>query len=1314
MIITLRKMQVGIIIVLIIGTIKVNAQGNFYFTRYGVEDGLPQNTVNCILQDSVGFIWFGTKDGLSRYDGYSFCNFRHDRDDTLSIGNNFIRSLFQNESNVIWIGTDAGVYLYHVDTETFTCFDAKTEDDISIEKEVNDIKADKEGNIWFAVDWQGVFKYSEGKLSFYDLNVVNAWTLCVDYENNIWVGAHGGLLNRYDKANDRFELVADGKDTGGDIYTLFQDNYNDIIIGTSKGIRKLNLSTGKITSVFFKDEDNALFIRDIARKSDNELYIGAESGVYICNTENQTVTHIEHDPFDPYSLSDNAVYSLMKDREGGIWTGTYFGGVNYCPPAHTTFRRHYQKNTPASLHGKRIREFQEDRYGALWIGTEDAGLNRYDPKTGTYKSFMPDGTSQSIVYHNIHGLLIDGDNLWVGTFMNGLNVMDVRTQKVIKHYSKSDKYNSLCDNSIMAIFKDDSNRIWFGTIYGLCYYEPENETFIKIEHTNNLFITCIFQSYDAMMWFGSFNAGVFRYNPRAGEWKNFVHDPANPFSLPHNKIISIFEDGRKNVWFTTEGGGICRYNRDDETFKSYSTKDGLPNDVVYKMLEDNRGRLWLTTNNGLACFNPETGHIKTYTSDDGLLGNQFNYEAGYKSSDGRLFFGCLNGFISFDPLSFTENTCIPPVVITNVKLFNGDDKAPRLKKNLNTAKRLDLEYNQSSFSIDFAALSYVAPKKNRYSYKLEGLDTEWSHTVGTHSVSYSNIPSGDYVFHLKGSNNDGLWNDIPILLTVSVHPPFYKSRSAYVLYSVLLLMALLLIVLYLKRRFDRHQKERLQVLENEKNKEVYNSKIAFFNTIAHEIRTPLSLIKGPVEYMLENEISNEDLKENLKVVERNTNRLLDLSNQLLDFRKMEGKGFKINYIRTDINQLVTDIFARFRLSVKQHRRFFELHLPPEPVFADIDHEAFTKIVSNLFTNAIKYADKEIVLILEKIDDLFLRLTVKSDGTLIPEEMKEMIFEPFFRIGDDSLKAGIGLGLPLARSLAKLHKGSLALDTSSGTNGFVLQLPVNQTETNGDVLDDIPSETPQFSGKPTILLVEDESDMRRFISDRLRGEYNVIKAPNGKKALEILQYETIDIIITDVIMPEIDGLQLCSAVKSNLDTSHIPVVMLTAKADLKSRIEGLDAGADAYVEKPFSMEHLKVQILNILTNRNKLRTTFINSPVQNTGSIALTQADEMFLNKATQVINKYLSDIEFNVDVLAEELSMSRSSLHRKIKGLSELTPNDFIQLVRLKKAAELLHSGLYRINEVCYLVGFGSSSYFAKIYKRQFGVSPKDVKKVEK
>jgi signal transduction histidine kinase/DNA-binding response OmpR family regulator len=796
--------------------------------------------------------------------------------------------------------------------------------------------------------------------------------------------------------------------------------------------------------------------------------------------------------------------------------------------------------------------------------------------------------------------------------------------------------------------------------------------------------------------------------------------------LTHNKIISIFEDSRKNLWITTEGGGISRYNQDKQNFTSFTTDNGLPNGVVYKILEDDSQQLWLSTNKGLCCFNPNDQTIKTYMLSDGLLGNQFNYKSGFKANDGQLYFGCLNGFIAFNPSSFVKNNYIPPVFITNIRFLNKEvkigDKDSPLKQSLIGCDNIHLKYNQSSFTIDFAALSYMAPEKNQYTYILENFEKEWNHLSGEHSATYSSLPPGNYVFRVKASNNDDVWNDTSTDLYIYIHPPFYKTKGAFAFYSLVILTLIILLIVLYKRKLDERNKKKQELFENKKNNELYNAKITFFTNIAHEIRTPLSLIKGPVEYLLENRtaIEEEEITENMEVISKNTERLSNLTNQLLDFRKIEEKGFRLDYMNTDIKEVINDIYIRFKLTAQQKKLDFKLQLPPENLFADIDKEAFTKIISNLFTNAFKYADSQVLLMMESEKSDYFHIKVINDGYLIPDEMREKIFEPFFRIDENgnNIKPGTGLGLPLARSLAELHQGKLYLETSNGKkeNVFVLEIPFKQslpgktTEENEEQDSSPLPDDKMAPNKPTLLVVEDDKEMRNFLFGRLKTKYHILKASNGKIALGYLQKENIDIVITDVMMPEMDGLQLCSEIKSNVNYSHIPVIMLTAKTDNKSRIEGLEVGADAYLDKPFSMRHLMAQISNIFSNRNKIKQAFINSPVQNVGSIALTKADEIFLNKATQIIYKNLSDASFRTDLLADELYISRSSLHRKIKGISGLTPNDFIQLIRLKKAAEMLQEGSYRVNEICFLVGFTSSSYFSKRFKKQFGIPPKDLK----
>lgn len=1320
-------------IILVFSTSTVLGRKSPSFIRLGVESGLAQNTVYCILQDERGFMWFGTKDGLSRYDGYQFKNYRNKKNDPNSIGNNCIRSLFQGSDGGIWIGTDIGAYIYYPEKDSFEYFDVKTKDGIKIEKEVNDIKQDQNGMYWFAVDWQGVFSYNpkNKELVFHKLNtIVNAWCIYIDKENKVWIGTHGGGLNYFDKKKQKFERVnysfgSKSDNNEDDIYRIFQDDYNDLLITTANnGVKRLNLASGKIQPFLPLENYTSLFVRDVVRKSDNEIWFATGGGIYIYDTQRKDIEISQHNRLNPYTISDNAVYSIYKDREGGVWVGTYFGGVNYYPYQYTPFDRYYpveNRERAKTLIGKRVREFQSAGNGRVWIGTEDGGLSLYDPESDTFEHYMSGGKPGDVSYNNIHGLLMDDDRLWIGTYSHGLDIMDLSTRKVIKHYNKTEDKNSICDNSIFSIYKDHSGRVWIGTLYGLCYYNPESDDFTRVSSLGNIFVSDILQTKDGMIWVGALGGGLFRFNPNNNKWTTFKNDPNNPTSLAHNKIISLFEDSRTTLWITTEGGGLCRYNPKEENFTSLTTNDGLPNDVVYSMVEDNFSNLWFSTNQGLVCMNMNDSSMKQYTKSDGLLSNQFNYKSGIKDSKGVLYFGGLEGFVSFDPASFVSNEHSPSVYIVQFELFNtivkpGEKDSP-LEKAIEATDVIELKHNQSTFSFSFAALSYVAPEKNQYAYMLEGFDDDWIYLDKVQKVGYSNIPPGKYIFKVKASNNNGKWSDKMASIEIHIHPPFYKTIWAYIIYLIIIASIVTFVSIAYRDKIRKKMKHRQEVFENEKSREIYDAKIAFFTNITHEIRTPLSLIKGPLEYIISEKVSNTERNEYLKVIERNTNRLLDLSNQLLDFRKTEQKGFQLNFTTTDISQLIEEVHIRFNTTAIRRNLNFEIDLPLENVYADVDKEALTKILSNLFNNAIKYAKSEINLTVRKEGDSLL-ITISNDGNKIKGYLYDKIFEPFYQIEDNENKqivAGTGLGLPLARSLAELHNGSLRyIPTDDQFNCFQLILPITQSNTvklehriTERVIQEspIPNNEHNNLSRNSLLVVEDNEELRTFLCNQLKRHYNVFEATNGTEAMQVLDRKHIDVIISDIAMPIMDGLQLCKEIKSNLDYSHIPIILLTAKTNLQSKIEGLDAGADAYVEKPFSMEHILAQLSNLLSNRNKLKEAFIHSPLVKIRSIAPTKADEDFLKDVTGVIHKNISDTQFNVDTLAAALNMSRSSLHRKIKGISELTPNEFILLVKLKKSAEYIQEG-YRVNEVCFIVGFNSPSYFSKVFKKQFGVSP--------
>ena len=1306
-----------------------SVEEHYYFKNLSIRNGLSQNTVNAILQDRKGFMWLGTKDGLNRYDGLSFRKFKHDAANPRSIGNSFITSLYEDFNGNIWVGTDAGVYIYYPEKEAFEEFDCQSLEKTRIERSVSMIAGDKQGRVWIAVEAQGMFCYDARQklLRNYPLSEISSNIKCFTFDSGgtLWLGFYGDGLY-YSKDNlatvHPYGSPEDGKREfeGGVITKIVQGNYNCLYIGSVKeGVSELNLTSGQVRNLLAIDESGeSIFCRDLLPYSDNELWIGTESGIYIYNLRTAQFIHLRASLYDSYSLSDNAIYALYKDREEGLWIGSYFGGVDYYPRQYTYFAKYYPKNIANSLHGKRVREFCRADDGTLWIGTEDGGLNHFNPKTKEFHFFEP-----SAGFTNIHGLCMDGSHLWVGTFSKGLRVIDTRTGVILRTYTEGHTSHSLNDNSIFSICRTSAGEIYLGTLFGLLRYNRTQDNFDRIPELNGKFVYDIKEDSYGNLWLATYANGAYCYDVSARRWKNYVFDAEDEKSLPYDKVLSVFEDSYRQIWLTTQGGGFCLFHPDTETFTRYGLKDGLPNDVVYQIVEDDDRFLWLTTNNGLVRFDPKTMEMKVFSTANGLPTNQFNYRSGFKDEAGNIYLGSINGFVAFDPRTFAENRQVPAVAITDFLLFNkevpvGETDSP-LKSSITFSDKVVLTADQNSFSFRIAALSYQAPRMNKLMYKLEGFDEGWLTIGESPLVTYSNLGYGDYVFKVKASNSDGVWNEQETSLHLSILPPFYLSGWAYCFYVLFFMGCLVCAIFYFKRRNYRKQHRQMEMLEQEKEREVYHAKIDFFTNVAHEIRTPLTLIKGPLENIILKKEVDSETKEDLYIMKQNTERLLNLTNQLLDFRKTETRGFRLNFTECDVVAVLRETYFRFTSLAKQKGLDFILELPQECFMADVNQEALTKIISNLLNNGVKYASTYLRISLETDEKVF-HIRTFNDGEMIPDTMKEEIFKPFVRLDkEDEVTTGTGIGLALSRSLAELHQGSLMMEKGEEVNCFCLTLPVNQDSTITLSAENVSQveenscgweqeETDTKEKKPMILVVEDNPDMLAFIRKQLTTEYSVLTAMNGIEALAVLDNHYVNLVVSDVMMPQMDGFELCKTIKSDLSYSHIPVVLLTAKTNIQSKIEGLELGADAYIEKPFSVEYLLANISSLIHNREKLRQTFAKSPFVAANTMALTKADEEFIWKLNDIIQANLHNPEFSMEDMADALKMSRSSFYRKIKGVLDLSPNEYLRLERLKQAAQLLKEGKSRVNEICYTVGFNSPSYFSKCFLKQFGVLPKD------
>ena len=988
----------------------------------------------------------GTKGGLNRFDGYTFKTFRHDEDDTTSIGSNFLRSLYEDEDGVMYAGTINGLYRYNDSAENFTT--------IRTGGEVRDIKRDGNNNLWFIIGGRLV-KYNIKTGTTFDFiqsDFFDATSICITNTKEVWVSTSSGTIEHYNAATNNFTAVEvfDGTETNGWIEKIYYSDEHKIFIGTSTyGVKVYDLSTGKWHDIITYNADKTgIFARDFIRTKDNEYWIATESGIFVYNTTDSTFINLKKQYNNPYSLSDNAVYTLCKDKEGGIWAGTFFGGINYYPKAYTSFQKFFPDYSFNSLSGNAVREICKDKYGNFWIGTEDAGLNKFDKATQTFTAYKPTGNKADITYYNIHALLANDDELWVGTFEHGLDILDIKTGKVKKHYG-ADAKGGLVSNFIISIIKTKDNTIYVGTRNGLQKYNAASDMFERVAQVPPNFIYSLCEDHNGTVWAGTTDNGVYYFNTKTNTVGALKYDPKNRNSLSTNFVIDVFEDSRGIMWIGTEGGGLCKYNPLSKTFKRYNVKSGFPSATALRILEDDQHMLWITTTRGLVKLDPATDAIITYTKSNGLLNDQFNYSSGFKDDDGTLYFGSVRGLISFNPKLFVQNNYTPPIYITGIEINNIPvtvQQGSILEKSIAYTKKITLDYDQSYISIDFAALAYTSPETMEYAYILQGMDNEWTYLKTNRKVYFTDVPPGNYSFKVKAKMANGKWSDQPATLDIEILPPLWASRWAYALYITTALIIIFFIIRNYNQRLIARNKRKMELFEHEKEKEIYEAKIEFFTNVAHEIRTPLTLIKAPLEKVIKQTDAQSAIAPNLRLMEKNTNRLVDLTSQLLDFRKTETKGFSLNFVNTDINELVRETCSHFVAAAEQKQLNCRMDLPAENIHAYVDAEALKKILSNLISNAIKFAKHTAILELAYYNNQKNRFVVKvkSDGNLIPPHLTEKIFEPFYQVQHIENQKGTGIGLALARSLAELHKGALFVDKSETTiNTFILILPVHQ-------------------------------------------------------------------------------------------------------------------------------------------------------------------------------------------------------------------------------------------------------------------------------
>lgn len=1318
-----------IFLVFILINTEIKGQEQFLFRNYTVNQGISSNTIRCILQDHKGFMWFGTKSGLNRFDGTKIKVYQQNKNNPESIGSDFIHSLAIIDGHNIWVGTDKGIFILNLKTEKFKPF--------SLLGEIlaYDIIKDKKGRVWIATHSKGIYCFDPKtkKLRNFDTaigslgSIVPARKLALDTSGNIWIAtdSKGIIVLDPDQETTKNYNTDNSNISSNEILSLYCDLKGTIWIGTmSAGLSK-HENNGRFYN-YKKDDQSGLnnnIIRSIYQPSPDKIFVGTERGLNVLDLKSNKFTPYIHEHNNNTSISDNAVYSISGDREGGIWLGTYFGGVNYLRQPSAGIERYLPTGNANHLSGRAVSCFLEDETGKIWIGTEDAGLNYFDPETKKFKQYPFLSKQKSLPYNNVHVLTKDARGLiWIGMFSGGVAIYNPATAELKTYKNIKGDLSSLSSNTIYSIYEDKEKRIWIGTINGLNIYDPDTDSFIRVADTERHSIYGINEDNNRMMWFATNNYGLISKNKNTGEWQRYPSNGKNG-NLSSPKLLCILNDQNGNLWLGTEGGGLNKFSLKSKKVEVIDEKKGLPAKVIYSLVVDKNGNIWIATEKGLYIIDVNTQKIRQKSIWDGTSSLVFNYQAGYNSSKGFIYFGGTNGFGFFHPDSIKNNKISTQVVLSNFQIFNQDivplvSKSP-LTKTITYTDTITLAHDQSVINIEYAGLSYLSPEKINYAYKMVGVDKSWNNVGNHQKAGYTNLSPGEYTFKVKAYSDSEKNIFSETSLKIIILPPFYRTLTAYIIYLLLILGAFVGLRNYYRKKHQQENELRLERLRIKNEKEFYNQKIDFFTMMAHEVRTPLSLIAGPVEKLLESEGFSGNTRQQLETIDKNTNRLSTLVNQLLDFRRIESDFYELHHEEVDVVMQIKTIYDSFASAALHHRGLdFTWNSAINHLHLKIDPEALTKVLSNIIINALKFARTKvsITLLMDKTHKLgtCLAIRVEDDGIGIPPEELDNIFKKFFKVSSGAHQynnlGGTGIGLALAKSLTEKLGGELEVFSQEGKHTiFTVFLPCPPDSLTKPVSLHEETTHPVNHEEASILIVEDNHDLQQFIEDNLKSEgYHTLAANSVNEALQLLELHDINLIISDVMLPDKSGIDLCRIIKEDISRCHIPFLILTAKTDSNTELAGIGSGADVYMVKPFKVKHLLVRIKNLLENRKMLMQKYNSYPLPSEIQPSVKSRDQIFIERVVKFIEEHISEPNLSVESLSTEMAMSKSAFLRKIKALTDNSPNEFTRLIRLKYAAKLLLSNEYRISEIGYMSGFSSHSYFSRCFYDHFQVTPSD------
>ena len=1276
------------------------------FIRMGIDEGLSQEAVYDIVEDEEGFVWFATGRGLIRFDGSATKLFdkRHDK---RMPGNN-VRKIINDGKGRFWLKTSNGICVFDWKDESFMPFVPK----------LNGKPFSVSGLYQMTED--GKLIVSSG-INVYECDTINGECYKINVKpdglNNkyapallrnkhgvIWLGFPNEAIYRADR---RRKPTIVGKHPHTPL-VLNEYGNDSILIGTlARGVWIMSKRNGESRKLSVPGmTDGNIFAHAFMQVADNEWWIGTDTGIYVLR-DGEFVQHFCFSADDPMSISDDHVFAIMKDSKGGIWVGTEKGGVNYCPPTSDRINLVYTGSRFPWLSGRHVTAIAEDKDGKIWVGTDDGGLcvmgDDYNIKLNLSSNRVTD-------------LMFRGDNLWVATYTGGLNVINTLNGQ-IKYYKKTPEPGSLKNQEDLCLAQDKNGHVWVGSTTDVFWFDDDYQIFTRLEGINSNVVDLVVDNQNRL-WMATNRQGLLCYDIDSKCMKSYLNHEDDSTTVANGPLSCLTLDHKGRLWIGSEEDGVCMMDKKIGLFKTMDIDDGLPEGFVCDVIEDADGDIWVVTTGGFALIDAEKWCVEgvwkgIYWMKDGA----FSPRTGILTKNNEMFLGTNNGFVHFYPRDLLRSENVFKPLVTDVFFPMGEEQAHG--KDVLKNGILTLKYGHSTFGVRFSALDFESGNGGRFEYRLKGNNSDGWMAAEQPMAQWTDLPTGNYELFVRYAADGRTWSEENMCLAIRVLPPWWFTTWAWMIYLIFALLAGMLIWFWMKNRRKKELMQQRLSWESKMKEENAKARIEFFTNVAHEIRTPVSLIRASVEQGIDNN--------NRGFLERNVERLGQLVDNLLEFRSVESDMHNIVCKEVDVARIIRLTVNSFEPIIRKRKLQILNEIEDNNLLvAMADEEALKTVMTNIISNAVKYADGIIRVSAQRsVEDV--KIMVWNDGKPIPEDIREKVFEPFVK--GTQKDGSTGIGLALVKLLTKKMNGWV--DMKSGDDGtvFSVVLPIyknngiNAQENVNEIKDNVQK------GEETILVVEDNDDMREFLKQRFEKDYKVLTAEDGQAACDILENSDVAIIISDVMMPRMDGFQLCVHVKSNLMTCHIPVILLTAKTTESEHIQGYGMGADAYVNKPFSTAELVAQTASIINNRRLQRESFVKNGfnraeigrennmdesrndetrVSKDRFMLMSPMDRDFESRLNTYVNEHLSDEDFNIDALAEFMNMSRRNFHRKIKALYDCTPGEYVNVIRMKKAAEMLSSAHYRVSEVCVMVGFHSVAHFSRAFKKFYNISPKD------